>query len=96
LYWSLDILRAFHPSRRRSRPFRIYLTTGYDDFNHDELYHLSRDLVKRNVAHRAATAKGRGQGGPIPYNIGLPPGDGQHLIGIDGTDAHGDVGEALQ
>jgi poly(3-hydroxybutyrate) depolymerase len=33
-------------------PFRIFLTTGYDDFNHDELYRLSRDLVKRNVPHR--------------------------------------------
>ena len=33
-------------------PFRIFMTTGYDDFNHDELYRLSRDLAKRNAPHR--------------------------------------------
>jgi poly(3-hydroxybutyrate) depolymerase len=38
--------------------FRIYLTTGYDDFNHDELYHLSRDLARRNMAHRYVEFQG--------------------------------------
>jgi predicted esterase len=35
-------------------PFRIFMTTGVDDFNHDELYRLSRELARRNVPHRYA------------------------------------------
>jgi poly(3-hydroxybutyrate) depolymerase len=42
----------------KQAPFRIYLTTGYDDFNHDELYHLSRDLARRNIAHRYVEFEG--------------------------------------
>lgn len=33
-------------------PFRIFMTTGVDDFNHDELYRLSRELARRDVPHR--------------------------------------------
>jgi hypothetical protein len=39
-------------------PFRIFMTAGYDDFNHDELYHLSRDLTKHTVAHRYVEFEG--------------------------------------
>jgi poly(3-hydroxybutyrate) depolymerase len=39
-------------------PFRIFATTGWDDFNHDELYHLSRELARRNVAHRFVEFEG--------------------------------------
>jgi len=39
-------------------PFRIYATTGWDDFNHDELYRLSRELARRNVPHRFVEFEG--------------------------------------
>jgi poly(3-hydroxybutyrate) depolymerase len=38
--------------------FAIFLTTGVDDFNHDELYHLSRELARRNVPHRYVEFEG--------------------------------------
>ena len=38
--------------------FRIFMTTGVDDFNHDELYRLSRELDRRGVAHRYAEFEG--------------------------------------
>jgi predicted esterase len=39
-------------------PFRIFMTTGVDDFNHDELYRLSRELARRNLPHRFAEFEG--------------------------------------
>jgi len=39
-------------------PFRLFATTGWDDFNHDELYHLSRELARRNVPHRFVEFEG--------------------------------------
>jgi pimeloyl-ACP methyl ester carboxylesterase len=39
-------------------PFRIFMTTGIDDFNHDELYRLSRELARRNVPHRFVEFQG--------------------------------------
>jgi pimeloyl-ACP methyl ester carboxylesterase len=42
----------------KSIPFRIFMTTGFDDFNHDELYRLSRELAKRGVAHRYVEFEG--------------------------------------
>jgi hypothetical protein len=38
--------------------FHIFLTAGVDDFNHDELYRLSRELVRRNVPHRYVEFEG--------------------------------------
>jgi predicted esterase len=38
--------------------FRIFMTTGMDDFNHDELYRLSRELAKRGVPHRFTEFEG--------------------------------------
>ena len=40
------------PGPPKQIPFRIFATTGWDDFNHDELYRLSRELARRNVPHR--------------------------------------------
>jgi tetratricopeptide (TPR) repeat protein len=40
------------PGAPKQIAFRIFMTTGVDDFNHDELYHLSRDLARRSVPHR--------------------------------------------
>ncbi len=39
-------------------PFLLYATAGVDDFNHDELYRLSRDLARRNVSHRFVEFEG--------------------------------------
>lgn len=38
--------------------FALFLTAGVDDFNHDELYRLSRELARRNVPHRYAEFTG--------------------------------------
>jgi poly(3-hydroxybutyrate) depolymerase len=43
---------GFGTSLPKQISFHIFLTTGVDDFNHDELYHLSRELARRNVPHR--------------------------------------------
>lgn len=39
-------------------PFRVYFTTGYDDFNHDELYRVSRELTARKIPHRYVEFEG--------------------------------------
>jgi predicted esterase len=39
-------------------PFKLFATTGYDDFNHDELYRNSRDLARHNVPHRFVEFEG--------------------------------------
>jgi tetratricopeptide (TPR) repeat protein len=39
-------------------PFRLFATAGIDDFNHDELYRMSRDLAHRGVAHRFVEFEG--------------------------------------
>ena len=47
-------------------PFRIFAATGFDDFNHDEMYHMSRELAKRNVAHRYVEFEGGHEWLPAP------------------------------
>lgn len=42
----------------RQLSFRVYLTTGYDDFNHDELYRVSRELASRKIPHRYVEFEG--------------------------------------
>jgi hypothetical protein len=44
----------FNSTVPKQVPFRIFFTTGYDDFNHDEIYRLSRELAGRRVPHRYA------------------------------------------
>ena len=39
-------------------PLRIFFTTGYDDFNHDEIYRLSRELAGRGIPHRYVEFEG--------------------------------------
>lgn len=39
-------------------PFRSFLTAGFDDFNHDEMYRLSREMAKRGVPHRYVEFEG--------------------------------------
>ena len=39
-------------------PFRIFFTTGHDDFNHDEIYSLSRALAGRRIPHRYVEFEG--------------------------------------
>ena len=34
------------------------MTTGVNDFNHDEIYHLSRDLARSNIPHRFVEFEG--------------------------------------
>jgi hypothetical protein len=46
------------PGPPKQVPFRIFATTGWDDFNHDELYRLSRELARRNVPHRFVEFEG--------------------------------------
>jgi hypothetical protein len=46
------------PAPPKQIPFRIFMTTGIDDFNHDELYRLSRELARRNVPHRYVEFEG--------------------------------------
>jgi predicted esterase len=49
---------GFSGSLPKQISFRIFLTTGVDDFNHDELYRLSRELARRNVPHRYVEFEG--------------------------------------
>ena len=50
---------AFNPpGTPKDVSFRIFAVTGYDDFNHNELYRMSRDLARRNVPHRYAEFEG--------------------------------------
>jgi pimeloyl-ACP methyl ester carboxylesterase len=46
------------PEPPKRIPFRIFMTTGFDDFNHDELYRLSRELARRNLPHRYVEFEG--------------------------------------
>jgi poly(3-hydroxybutyrate) depolymerase len=46
------------PGTPKQIPFRIFATTGWDDFNHEELYHLSRELARRNMPHRFVEFEG--------------------------------------
>jgi dienelactone hydrolase len=39
-------------------PFRIFFTTGSDDFNHDEIYRLSRALAGRGIPHHYVEFEG--------------------------------------
>jgi predicted esterase len=39
-------------------PFKLFATAGIDDFNHDELYRMSRELARRGVAHRFVEFEG--------------------------------------
>jgi tetratricopeptide (TPR) repeat protein len=49
---------GFSNSAPKQISFRLFLTTGVDDFNHDELYRLSRELARRDVPHRYAEFNG--------------------------------------
>ena len=49
---------GFSNSLPKQISFRIFLTTGVDDFNHDELYRLSRELARRNAPHRYVEFQG--------------------------------------
>jgi len=50
---------AFNPpGTPKDVAFRIFAVTGYDDFNHNELYRMSRELARRNVPHRFAEFEG--------------------------------------
>jgi dienelactone hydrolase len=46
------------PGPPKQIPFLLFATAGWDDFNHDELYRLSRELARRNVPHRFAEFEG--------------------------------------
>lgn len=46
------------PGPPKQIPFRLFATTGWDDFNHDELYRMSRELARRNVPHRFVEFQG--------------------------------------
>jgi len=39
------------PTLPKQIPFLIFATAGADDFNHDELYRMSRELARRNIPH---------------------------------------------
>jgi len=46
--------------------FKIFETAGVDDFNHDEMYRLSRELAKRGVPHRFSEFEGTHEWLPAP------------------------------
>ena len=46
------------PGPPKQIPFRIFATTGWEDFNHDEIYRQSRELARRNVPHRFVEFEG--------------------------------------
>ncbi len=39
-------------------PFRLYMTSGFDDFNHDEIWEVSLALAKRGTPHRFVEFEG--------------------------------------
>ncbi len=47
-------------------PFLIFATAGYDDFNYDELYRMSRELAKRGTPHRFREFEGGHEWLPAP------------------------------
>jgi len=47
-----------NPTAPKQVQVRLFLTAGRDDFNHDEMYHLSRELAARKVPHRYAEFEG--------------------------------------
>jgi tetratricopeptide (TPR) repeat protein len=49
---------GFGAETPKQLPFQLFATTGFDDFNHDELYRMSRDLARHNVAHRFVEFEG--------------------------------------
>src|ERR1019366_6873406 len=46
------------PGPPKQIPFRIFATTGWEDFNHDEIYRQSRELARRSVPHRFVEFEG--------------------------------------
>jgi predicted esterase len=46
------------PGPPKQIPFRIFSTTGWEDFNHDEIYRQSRELARRNVPQRFVEFEG--------------------------------------
>jgi len=48
-------------------PFRLYASTGFDDFNYDEIYKTSLELAQRGVAHRFVEFNGTHQW--LPENL---------------------------
>jgi pimeloyl-ACP methyl ester carboxylesterase len=49
---------GFGAETPKQLPFRLFATAGVDDFNHDELYRMSRELARHNVAHRFVEFEG--------------------------------------
>ncbi|MCU1232337.1 MAG: hypothetical protein JWP63_304, partial [Candidatus Solibacter sp.] len=49
---------GFGADTPKQLPFKLFATTGFDDFNHDELYRNSRDLARRKVLHRFVEFEG--------------------------------------
>jgi len=54
------------PTIPKNIAFRIFATAGVDDFNHDELYRLSRELAKRGTPHRFEEFEGGHEWLPAP------------------------------
>ena len=50
-------------------PMRIFATAGIDDFNHDELYRMSRELARRGVEHRFVEFEGGHEWLPEPLTF---------------------------
>jgi len=46
------------PGTPKDVRFPIFAVTGYDDFNHNEIYRMSRELARRNVPNRFAEFEG--------------------------------------
>lgn len=57
------------PGTPKQIPMRIFATTGIDDFNHDELYRMSRDLARRGVEHRFVEFEGGHEWLPEPLTF---------------------------
>jgi poly(3-hydroxybutyrate) depolymerase len=49
---------GFGSETPKQLPFKLFATAGVDDFNHDELYRMSRDLARHNVPHRFVEFEG--------------------------------------
>jgi dienelactone hydrolase len=49
---------AFGSNMPGKVPFAIYAAAGVDDFNHHEMYTMSRELARRGVSHRYAEYDG--------------------------------------
>ncbi|HXB72032.1 MAG TPA: hypothetical protein VNY05_27595 [Candidatus Acidoferrales bacterium] len=57
------------PGTPKQIPMRIFATAGIDDFNHDELYRMSRELARRGVEHRFVEFEGGHEWLPEPLTF---------------------------